>query len=133
MTTIHSHTDDQPGLNNPQQDPRWARSAAVDMISTSTAKAIAGLAGKFASAVRSEPPVGFVSDGGLLRWPVPIRSSANLRERRARRCGAGVRQAAQRSAARNSRPPRTNSGFRRTTPPTDGSSPSSPTSATPPG
>jgi hypothetical protein len=42
MTTIHSHTNDQNLLDGPHKNPRRARSAAVNMIPTSTgaAKAI---------------------------------------------------------------------------------------------
>ncbi|KAA9160232.1 type I glyceraldehyde-3-phosphate dehydrogenase [Amycolatopsis acidicola] len=39
MTTIHSYTNDQSLLDGPHQDPRRARSAAVNLIPTSTGAA----------------------------------------------------------------------------------------------
>jgi len=41
MTTIHSYTGDQNLLDGPHKDPRRARSAAVNMIPTSTGAAVA--------------------------------------------------------------------------------------------
>jgi glyceraldehyde 3-phosphate dehydrogenase len=41
MTTIHSYTNDQNLLDGPHKDPRRARSAAVNMIPTSTGAAVA--------------------------------------------------------------------------------------------
>ena len=41
MTTIHSYTNDQNLLDGPHKDPRRARSAAVNMIPTSTGAAAA--------------------------------------------------------------------------------------------
>jgi glyceraldehyde 3-phosphate dehydrogenase len=41
MTTIHSYTNDQNVLDGPHKDPRRARSAAVNMIPTSTGAAVA--------------------------------------------------------------------------------------------
>ena len=41
VTTIHSHANDQNLLDGPHQDPRRARSAAVNLIPTSTGAAVA--------------------------------------------------------------------------------------------
>ncbi len=41
MTTIHSYTNDQNLLDGPHKDPRRARSAAVNIIPTSTGAAVA--------------------------------------------------------------------------------------------
>ncbi|MHB1319869.1 MAG: type I glyceraldehyde-3-phosphate dehydrogenase, partial [Anaerolineae bacterium] len=63
MTTIHSYTSDQELLDTPHRDPRRARSAAINIIPTSTgaAKAVAlvipDLKGKF--------------DGMSMRVPTP--------------------------------------------------------------
>jgi glyceraldehyde 3-phosphate dehydrogenase len=69
MTTIHAYTSDQRLLDAPHKDPRRARSAAINLIPTSTgaAKAIGlvipELAGKLNGiAVRAPVPTGSVVD-----------------------------------------------------------------------
>jgi glyceraldehyde 3-phosphate dehydrogenase len=69
MTTIHAYTSDQRLLDAPHSDPRRARSAAINLIPTSTgaAKAIGlvipELAGKLNGiAVRAPVPTGSVVD-----------------------------------------------------------------------
>ncbi len=70
MTTVHSYTQDQRLLDSPHSDPRRMRSAAVNIIPTSTGASIAAtetipsLKGKF---------------GGLsLRVPTPVVSIADF-------------------------------------------------------
>jgi glyceraldehyde 3-phosphate dehydrogenase len=70
MTTIHSYTNDQPGLDFPHKDLRRARAAAVNMIPTSTgaAKAI-GLV---------MPELKGRLDGYAMRVPTPNVSVVDL-------------------------------------------------------
>ncbi|MFA6170931.1 MAG: type I glyceraldehyde-3-phosphate dehydrogenase [Patescibacteria group bacterium] len=69
MTTIHAYTSDQNLIDNPHKDLRRARSAAINMIPTTTgaaravAKAIPELKGKFdGMAIRVPTPVVSISD-----------------------------------------------------------------------
>lgn len=74
MTTIHSYTNDQSLLDGPHKDPRRARSAAVNMIPTSTGAAraigevIPGLAGKLDGVAVRVP----VEDGSLTDLTVEL-------------------------------------------------------------
>ncbi len=70
MTTIHSYTNDQRLLDMPHSDPRRARSAAINMIPTSTgaAKAI----GKVI------PDLNGKLDGMAIRVPLPTGSLVDL-------------------------------------------------------
>jgi glyceraldehyde 3-phosphate dehydrogenase len=74
MTTIHSYTNDQNLLDGPHKDPRRARSAAVNMIPTSTgaAKAIGEvipeLAGRLAGVAVRVP----VENGSLTDLTVDV-------------------------------------------------------------
>jgi len=74
LTTIHSYTGDQALLDRPHKDPRRARSAAVNMIPTSTgaAKAIGlvipELAGKFSGVAVRVP----IEDGSLTDLTVEL-------------------------------------------------------------
>ncbi len=69
MTTIHGYTADQNLQDGPHKDPRRARSAAVNIVPTSTgatlaaAEAVPELKGLFAGvAIRVPVPVGSISD-----------------------------------------------------------------------
>ena len=74
LTTIHSYTGDQALLDRPHKDPRRARSAAVNMVPTSTgaAKAIGlvlpELAGKFDGVAVRVP----IEDGSLTDLTVEL-------------------------------------------------------------
>ena len=70
MTTIHSYTNDQRLLDMPHSDPRRARSAAINLIPTSTgaAKAI----GKVI------PDLNGKLDGMAIRVPLPTGSLVDL-------------------------------------------------------
>ena len=69
MTTVHSYTQDQRLLDSPHKDPRRMRSAAVNIIPTSTGASIAAtetipsLKGKFGGlSLRVPTPVVSISD-----------------------------------------------------------------------
>ena len=69
MTTVHSYTSDQRLLDAPHKDPRRARSAAVNIVPTSTgasvaaAEALPSLKGKFGGlSLRVPTPVVSISD-----------------------------------------------------------------------
>ncbi len=73
MTTVHSYTSDQRLLDAPHKDPRRARSAAVNIIPTSTGASIAAtetiptLKGKFGgTSFRVPTPVVSISDFVIL-------------------------------------------------------------------
>ena len=74
MTTIHSYTNDQNLLDGPHKDPRRARSAAVNMIPTSTGAAAAigevipELAGRLAGVAVRVP----VENGSLTDLTVEV-------------------------------------------------------------
>ena len=70
MTTVHAYTNDQRLLDLPHSDPRRARSAAINLIPTTTgaAKAI----GKVIPALNGK------LDGMALRVPVPTGSIVDL-------------------------------------------------------
>jgi glyceraldehyde 3-phosphate dehydrogenase len=70
MTTVHAYTNDQNVLDGPHKDPRRARSAAVNIIPTTTgaARAVAEVL----------PAVAGKLDGGALRVPVVDGSLVDL-------------------------------------------------------
>ncbi len=72
MTTVHSYTNDQSLLDGPHKDPRRARSAAVNVIPTSTgaAKAVGLVIPELAGRL----------DGLAVRVPVEDGSLTDLRE-----------------------------------------------------
>ena len=78
MTTIHSYTNDQALLDRPHNDPRRARSAAVNIIPTSTGAAravgevIPDLAGKIDGVAVRVP----VEDGSLTDLAVELAEPA---------------------------------------------------------
>ncbi|QWF78003.1 type I glyceraldehyde-3-phosphate dehydrogenase [Amycolatopsis sp. CA-230715] len=80
MTTIHSYTNDQALLDAPHKDPRRARSAAVNMIPTSTGAAraiglvIPGLAGRLDGVAVRVP----VEDGSLTDLTVQLEKPATV-------------------------------------------------------
>lgn len=77
MTTIHSYTNDQNLLDGPHKDPRRARSAAVNMVPTSTGAAAAigevlpELAGRLAGVAVRVP----VENGSLTDLTVEVAAS----------------------------------------------------------
>jgi len=83
MTTIHSYTNDQNLLDGPHKDPRRARSAAVNMIPTSTgaAKAIGDvlpeLAGRLAGVAVRVP----VENGSLTDLTIEVAADDVTTER----------------------------------------------------
>jgi len=70
MTTMHAYTNDQNVLDGPHKDPRRARSAAVNIIPTTT-----GAARAVAEVI---PAVAGKLDGGALRVPVVDGSLVDL-------------------------------------------------------
>ncbi len=70
MTTVHAYTNDQNVLDGPHKDPRRARSAAVNIIPTTT-----GAARAVAEVI---PAVAGKLDGGALRVPVVDGSLVDL-------------------------------------------------------
>ena len=70
MTTVHAYTNDQNVLDGPHKDPRRARSAAVNIIPTTTGAARA--VGEVIPAVRGR------LDGVALRVPVVDGSLVDL-------------------------------------------------------
>jgi len=80
MTTIHSYTNDQALLDRPHKDPRRARSAAVNIIPTSTGAAravgevIPELAGKLDGIAVRVP----VEDGSLTDLAVQLSEPATV-------------------------------------------------------
>ncbi|MBP2471824.1 glyceraldehyde 3-phosphate dehydrogenase [Crossiella equi] len=82
MTTIHSYTNDQSLLDSPHRDPRRARSAAVNVIPTSTgaAKAVGlvlpQLAGRLDGLAVRVP----VEDGSLTDLTVVLERPASAEE-----------------------------------------------------
>lgn len=92
MTTIHSYTNDQVLIDGPHKDLRRARSAAVNIVPSSTGaakavgKVLPSLAGKF--------------DGGALRVPTPTGSISDVtailkREATAAELNAAIKTAAE--------------------------------------
>jgi glyceraldehyde 3-phosphate dehydrogenase len=92
MTTIHSYTNDQVLIDGPHKDLRRARSAAVNIVPSSTGaakavgKVLPSLAGKF--------------DGGALRVPTPTGSISDVtailkREATAEEINAAIKAAAE--------------------------------------
>jgi glyceraldehyde 3-phosphate dehydrogenase len=82
LTTIHSYTGDQTLLDRPHQDPRRARSAAVNMVPTSTgaAKAVGlvlpELAGKLDGVAIRVP----VEDGSLTDLTVELERPVTIEQ-----------------------------------------------------
>jgi glyceraldehyde 3-phosphate dehydrogenase len=82
MTTIHAYTGDQMLLDGPHKDPRRARSAAVNMVPTTTGAAratgevIPALAGKLDGVAVRVP----VEDGSLTDLAVVLSREAAARE-----------------------------------------------------
>jgi glyceraldehyde 3-phosphate dehydrogenase len=82
MTTIHAYTGDQMLLDGPHKDPRRARSAAVNIVPTTTGAAratgevIPALAGKLDGVAVRVP----VEDGSLTDLAVVLTTQATARE-----------------------------------------------------
>jgi glyceraldehyde 3-phosphate dehydrogenase len=82
LTTVHAYTNDQQLLDSPHKDPRRARSAAVNIIPTSTgaAKAVGlvlpDLAGRLDGVALRVP----VDDGSLCDLAVQLRTPATAAE-----------------------------------------------------
>jgi glyceraldehyde 3-phosphate dehydrogenase len=82
LTTIHSYTNDQNVLDGPHKDPRRARSAAVNMIPTTTgaAKAVGevlpALAGKLDGVAVRVP----IDDGSLSDLTVELEQPVTVED-----------------------------------------------------
>jgi len=92
MTTIHSYTNDQVLIDGPHKDLRRARSAAVNIVPSSTGAAKA--VGKVLPNLRG------IFDGGALRVPTPTGSISDVtavlkRDATADELNAAIKQAAE--------------------------------------
>ena len=109
MTTIHAYTGDQMLLDGPHKDPRRARSAAVNIVPTTTGAAratglvIPAVNGKLDGVAIRVP----VEDGSLTDLAavlsLPRHRGRGLRGLR-RRCGSWVRPAAGHPAVQHRSP-----------------------------
>ncbi len=70
MTTIHSYTADQNLVDGTHKDPRRARSAAINIVPTTTGAAIA--------AAETVPELKSVFDGLAFRVPTPVGSVSDI-------------------------------------------------------
>ncbi len=70
MTTIHGYTADQNLQDGPHKDPRRARSAAVNIVPTSTGATIA--------ATEAVPELKGLFEGVAIRVPVPVGSISDF-------------------------------------------------------
>lgn len=70
MTTVHSYTGDQRLLDAPHKDPRRARSAATNIVPTSTGASVA--------AAEALPSLKGVFNGLSLRVPTPVVSLSDF-------------------------------------------------------
>lgn len=70
MTTIHSYTADQKLVDSPHKDPRRGRSAAQNIVPTSTGAAIA--------TAKVVPELDGLFDGLAIRVPTPVASLADF-------------------------------------------------------
>lgn len=70
MTTIHAYTSDQNLIDGPHKDQRRARSAALNMIPTSTGAAIA--------TIKTIPSLKDKFDGMAVRVPTPVGSLCDI-------------------------------------------------------
>ena len=82
MTTIHSYTGDQNLLDGPHKDPRRARSAAVNMIPTSTgaAKAVGEVLPELAGKLRGIAVRVPVENGSLTDVTVELSTEATAEQ-----------------------------------------------------
>ncbi|MFI7587397.1 type I glyceraldehyde-3-phosphate dehydrogenase [Spongisporangium articulatum] len=82
LTTVHAYTNDQSLLDGPHKDPRRARSAAVNMIPTSTGAAkavgevIPALAGRLGGVAVRVP----VENGSITDLTVQLERDVSVRE-----------------------------------------------------
>jgi len=82
MTTVHAYTNDQNVLDGPHKDPRRARSAAVNIIPTTTgaaravAEVIPDLAGRLDGVALRVPVV----DGSLVDLAVELEHEATVKD-----------------------------------------------------
>ncbi|MDA0700384.1 MAG: type I glyceraldehyde-3-phosphate dehydrogenase, partial [bacterium] len=91
MTTVHSYTNDQMLLDGPHKDLRRARSAAVNIVPSSTGAAKA--VGKVL------PNLQGIFDGGALRVPTPTGSVSDVTALMKREVTAAEANAAIKAAA----------------------------------